>query len=85
MLSAQEMLAFLSGIEPPYVQKKMMDLSDNMGAYKTSSTIDFVEGRPLEIHNLITKPVERARLLGMPVPHLETLVTQIESVQRLRY
>jgi len=66
-------------------KKKMMDLSDNMGAYRTSTMIDFVERRPLEVHYLFTKPVERARLLGVSVPHLETLVTQIEAFQRLRY
>lgn len=66
-------------------KKKMMDLSDNMGAYRTSTMIDFVEGRPLEVHYLFTKPVERARKLGVPVPYLETLVTQIEASQRLRY
>mmetsp|Transcript_19444 Transcript_19444/g.42261 ORF Transcript_19444/g.42261 Transcript_19444/m.42261 type:complete len:424 (+) Transcript_19444:119-1390(+) len=66
-------------------KKNMMDLSDNMGAYRTSTMIDFVEGRPLEVHYLFTKPVERARKLGVPVPYLETLVTQIEASQRLRY
>jgi 2-dehydropantoate 2-reductase len=65
-------------------KKKMMDLSDNMGAYRTSTMIDFVEGRPLEVHYLFTKPVERARSLGVHVPYLETLVTQIEALERLR-
>lgn len=65
-------------------KKKMMDLSDNMGAYRTSTMIDFVEGRPLEVRYLFTKPVERARSLGVHVPHLETLVTQIEAFERLR-
>jgi ketopantoate reductase len=45
--------------------------------------IDFVEGRPLEVNYLFTKPVERARALGVSVPHLDTLVTQIEAYQRL--
>ena len=65
-------------------KKKMMDLSDNMGAYRTSTMIDFVEGRPLEVHYLFTKPVERAQSLGVHVPYLETLVTQIEALERLR-
>eukprot|EP00536_Pseudo-nitzschia_multiseries_P013738 jgi/Psemu1/245575/estExt_Genewise1.C_6070053 len=72
---------FLSDVD----KEKMMDLSDNMGAYRTSTMIDFVEGRPLEVHYLFTKPVERARMLGVPVPCLETLVTQIEAYQRFRY
>jgi len=43
----------------------MMDLSDNMGPYRTSTMIDFVEGRALETHYLFTKPVERAQSLGV--------------------
>jgi len=46
-------------------KKKMMDLSDNMGPYRTSTMIDFVEGRALETHYLFTKPVERAQSLGV--------------------
>lgn len=65
-------------------KKKMMNLSDNMGAYRTSTMIDFVEGRPLEVDYLFTKPVERARSLGVHVPHLATIVTQIEALERLR-
>jgi len=65
-------------------KKKMMDLSDGMGPYRTSTMIDFVEGRPFEVQYLFTKPIERARSLGVPVPHLETIVTQIEAFQRLR-
>lgn len=64
-------------------KSKMMNLSDNMGAYRTSTMIDFVEGRPLEVKYLFSKPVERARSLGVPVPHLETIVTQIEAFERL--
>ena len=65
-------------------KKKMMNLSDNMGAYRTSTMIDFVEGRPLEVDYLFTKPVERARSLGVHVPHLATIVTQIEALERLQ-
>ncbi len=65
-------------------KRKMMDLSDNMGPYRTSTMIDFVEGRPLEVDYLFAKPVERAQSLGVPVPHLETIVAQIQALQRLR-
>eukprot|EP00531_Pseudo-nitzschia_arenysensis_P012545 CAMPEP_0116118596 /NCGR_PEP_ID=MMETSP0329-20121206/2188_1 /TAXON_ID=697910 /ORGANISM="Pseudo-nitzschia arenysensis, Strain B593" /LENGTH=391 /DNA_ID=CAMNT_0003612233 /DNA_START=85 /DNA_END=1260 /DNA_ORIENTATION=- len=65
-------------------KKKMMDLSDNMGAYRTSTMIDFVEGRPLEVHYMFTKPVERAQSLGVHVPYLDTIVTQIQALENLR-
>lgn len=63
-------------------KKQMFDLSDGMGPYRTSTMIDFVDRRPMEVKYLFQKPVERAKDLGVPVPHLETLVTQIEALQR---
>lgn len=63
---------------------RMMDLSDKMGPYRTSTMLDFVEGRPMEVKYLFTKPVERARSLEIPVPRLETLVAQIEALERFR-
>jgi len=63
-------------------KKQMFDLSDGMGPYRTSTMIDFVERRPMEVQFLFRKPVERAAALGVPAPHLETLVMQIEALQR---
>lgn len=63
-------------------RKKLFDLSDGMGAYRTSTMIDFVERRPMEVRYLFRKPVERAQALGVSVPHLETLVVQIEALQK---
>ena len=64
-------------------KKQMMDLSDNMGPYKTSTMIDLTEKNAMEVKYLFRKPIERAEKLGVPVPHLETLVAQIEFFQRL--
>mmetsp|Transcript_50501 Transcript_50501/g.152120 ORF Transcript_50501/g.152120 Transcript_50501/m.152120 type:complete len:294 (+) Transcript_50501:854-1735(+) len=60
----------------------MMTLSDGMGPYKTSTMLDFTHRRPMEVQYLFRKAVERANRLNVPVPHLETLVTQIEAFQR---
>jgi 2-dehydropantoate 2-reductase len=66
------------------LQKKLMtDLSDNMGPYKTSTMLDLTQRKPMEVQYMFTKPVERARKLNVPVPHLETLVAQIEAMQRM--
>ena len=62
-------------------KKECMDLSDGMGPYKTSTMLDFVKRNPMEVEYLFKKPVERAKELGIDVPHLETLVTQIEAFQ----
>jgi ketopantoate reductase len=54
-----------------------------MGAYKTSTTNDFLQRRPMEVKYLFRAPVERAHELGVPVPHMETLVAEIGALQRI--
>ena len=49
-----------------------------------NAMIDFVVGRPLEVDYIFAKPVERARSLGVKVPKLETIVAQIQALERLR-
>lgn len=65
-------------------KEQMFALSDGMGAYRTSTMIDLVEGNPLEVQYLFREPVARANELGVPVHHLETLLAQIGALQRLR-
>jgi 2-dehydropantoate 2-reductase len=61
----------------------MMKLSDDMGPYKPSTMLDFVFRRSMEVQYLFRTPVDRAEQLGVPVPHLKTVVTQIEAYQRI--
>lgn len=61
----------------------MMALSDGMGPYRTSTMLDLVSRRSMEVKYLFRIPVERAQKLNIPVPHLETLTYQIEALQRL--
>jgi 2-dehydropantoate 2-reductase len=65
-------------------KEKMMHLSDTMGAYKTSTMLDFVNGRPMETKFLFRIPMERAQHLGVPVPKLETIVAMCEALEKLR-
>jgi ketopantoate reductase len=37
----------------------------------------------MEVKYMFRAPLERARALGIPVPHLETLVAQIGALQRI--
>jgi ketopantoate reductase len=53
-----------------------------MGPYKTSTMLDLTNRKPMEVKYLFRKAVEKANQLNVPVPHLETLVTQIEAFQR---
>mmetsp|Transcript_28308 Transcript_28308/g.42277 ORF Transcript_28308/g.42277 Transcript_28308/m.42277 type:complete len:98 (-) Transcript_28308:80-373(-) len=63
-------------------KKEMWNLSDNMGPYKTSTMLDLKNRKPMEVKYLFRKAVDRANHLNVPVPHLETLVMQIEAFQR---
>ena len=61
----------------------MVLLSDSMGPYKPSTMLDMCNRRPMEVKFLFRRAVERANVLNVPVPHLETLVAQIEAFQRM--
>lgn len=60
----------------------MMALSDGMGPYKTSTYLDLINRRPMEVKYLFRKAIDRADRLGVPVPTLNTIVTMIEAIQR---
>jgi 2-dehydropantoate 2-reductase len=62
---------------------RMMNFSDEMGCYQTSTMLDLVNRRPMEVRYLFREPLNRAHALSIPAPHLETIVTQIEAYQRL--
>ena len=59
-------------------------LSIFMSAYNSFFETNGIEicRNPMEVKYLFEKPIERARELGVPVPHLETLVAQISALQR---
>ncbi len=48
-----------------------------MGAYRTSSMIDFVEGREVELGPIWQEPLRRAREAGVPMPRCEALYQRI--------
>lgn len=50
-----------------------------MGPYRTSSMIDFVEGREVEVGPIWREPLRRARAAGLAMPHLEKLLARIEQ------
>ena len=50
-----------------------------MGPYRTSSMIDFVEGREVEAGPIWQEPLRRAKEAGVSMPHLEKLVARIET------
>jgi 2-dehydropantoate 2-reductase len=50
-----------------------------MGPYRTSSMIDFVEGREVEVEPIWREPLRRALAAGVPMPRLARLVERIEQ------
>lgn len=50
-----------------------------MGPYRTSSMIDFTEGREVELEPIWEEPLRRAIQAGVPMPRLEVLVGRIRD------
>lgn len=48
-----------------------------MGAYKPSTMIDYVEGRPLEVEPIWGEPLRRAKAKGVPTPRLAALYAEL--------
>ena len=65
-------------------KKKMWYLSENMGAFNPSTTLDLLAGNPMEVKYIFRKPLDRAKELGIETPVLETLVIQIEATQNAK-
>lgn len=51
----------------------LIERTREMGAYRPSTVVDFESGRSLELESLFAEPLRRARLAGVPTPHLESL------------
>jgi 2-dehydropantoate 2-reductase len=50
-----------------------------MGPYRTSSMIDFVEGREVEVVPIWREPLRRALAAGVSMPHTSRLLERIEQ------
>ncbi len=56
-----------------------IDRTRPMGAYRTSSMIDFVEGRDVEVAPIWEEPLRRAREAGIEMPRTEILLQKIRE------
>jgi len=56
-----------------------IDRTRPMGPYRTSSMIDFVEGREVEVAPIWEEPLRRAKAAGVPMPHTEALLERIRE------
>lgn len=51
-----------------------------MGAYRPSSMIDYVEGRPVEVEAIWGEPLRQAKALGVAMPKLELLYALLKRL-----
>ena len=55
-----------------------------MGPYRTSSMIDFIEGREVEITPIWEEPLRQAKAVGVAMPHTEVLLQRVREKIRDR-
>jgi 2-dehydropantoate 2-reductase len=58
--------------------ERQFKVTAGMGAYRPSSLIDYLEGREVEVEGLWGEPLRRGESLGLSMPKLSKLKTQIE-------
>jgi 2-dehydropantoate 2-reductase len=56
-----------------------IDRTRPMGPYRTSSMIDFVEGREVEVTPIWEEPLRRATAAGVEMPHVTELLRRIRG------
>jgi 2-dehydropantoate 2-reductase len=56
---------------------KQIARTRSMGAYKPSTLVDHLAGRPLEIETLWGEPLRQAKAAGVESPHLEALYERL--------
>ena len=66
------------------IVETMFALTDNMGPYRPSTMIDYVEGRQMEVPAIFGAPLARAQELGVETPHLATLTALLQQYARNR-
>jgi len=62
----------------------MFHLTDEMGPYMTSTALDYLADLPMEIEYMFTKPLERARRLGVNVPYMGSVVRIMKGINALK-
>jgi len=73
------------GVEiPGKFLDKQFSVTETMGAYRPSSMIDFVEGRPVEVESIWGEPLRKGQSLGQPMPKLEALYQLLQFLMERR-
>jgi 2-dehydropantoate 2-reductase len=64
---------------PDEMIEQQISATHEMGAYRPSSMIDYVEGCEVEVEAIWKEPLRRARKAGVKLPHWESLLVQIKT------
>ena len=67
---------------PTALAMDQMKRTKLMGDFKTSTLVDYLAGRPLEIASIWGEPLRHAKSLGAAAPRLETLYRLLVSLDR---
>jgi len=70
-------------IEPGFTDR-MLELTDSLGPYQSSSVLDWLSGRRLEVDAIFRKPLQAGLALGQPMPELKALTGSLERMDRER-
>lgn len=79
MAEVIDVAAALGHVIPQSVIDHQVEITLPMGAYRPSSMIDFVEGRPVEFEAIWGIPLATADRLGVSVPEMEELADRIKA------
>ena len=59
---------------------RQFSLTEPMGPYKPSSLIDFLAGKTVEIESIWGEPLKRGKEMGLMMPELEKLYTELLNI-----
>ncbi len=62
----------------------LIERTKPMGAYKSSTLIDFERGQTLELDSLFLEPLRQAEQAGATTPRLRTLCAVLKAVSKIR-
>lgn len=79
MLEVQKVAAAYGiEIEDAFIDRQF-ELTEPMGAYKPSSLLDYLKGKPVELNAIWGEALKRGQSKGVNMPELNLLLTQLEE------
>jgi len=64
----------------PELADRMINNTRSMGAYRSSTVIDFEQGRPFELESMFLEPLRQARAASVSAPRLEALCVVLKKL-----